>query len=94
MVSDLSSLYAIIYGHVQGVFFRDFVARHAQALGLAGYVRNLPQGSVEVYAEGNRPALDKLLEHLKKGPFGARVDRVDTQWAEYTGHYTDFDICP
>ncbi len=92
-MSELASLHALIYGRVQGVFFRDFVSRHARALGLSGYVRNLPQGgAVEVKAEGERPKLDSLLEKLHQGPPGARVDRVDVEWAEYSGSFADFRI--
>ncbi len=51
-MTDLASLYAVVYGYVQGVFFRAFVARQAKELGLTGFVRNLPGGAVEVNAEG------------------------------------------
>ena len=91
-MAELASLHAIVYGRVQGVFFRDFVAQHAQALGLAGYVRNLPQGSVEVYVEGSRPELESLLGQLRKGPPGARVDQVEAHWTEYEGRHLRFEI--
>ena len=69
---QLASLRAVVRGRVQGVFFRDFVRRHADQLNLRGYVRNLPDGGVEVVAEGERPALERLLEYLKEGPPAAR----------------------
>ncbi len=54
-MTDLASVKAVVYGYVQGVFFRDFVSRQAAQLGLTGYVRNLPGGkAVEVHAEGER----------------------------------------
>ncbi len=92
-MADLVSLRAIVCGRVQGVYFRDFTFRHAVALGLTGYVRNLPNGrAVEVEAEGEREKLEKLVGYLKVGPLGAMVERVETTWSEHTGSYTDFTI--
>jgi acylphosphatase len=90
--TDLASLQATVHGRVQGVFFRDFVARYARELKLTGYVRNLRDGSVEVCAEGERPQLEKLVEHIKVGPPHARVREVITRWSEYTGNYTGFRV--
>ncbi len=92
-MTDLASLRATVYGRVQGVFFRAFISRCARELGLTGYVRNLPDGkAVEVQAEGERNKLERLIDHLKDGPPGARVERVETNWSEYTGNYTGFSI--
>ena len=91
-MTDLASLHAVVYGRVQGVFFRAFVARWAKTLGLAGYVRNLPEGLVEVEAEGKRKGLEELVRYLKTGPPGARVDKVAVSWSEYTGKYEGFNI--
>jgi acylphosphatase len=66
----------IVEGRVQGVGFRWFVERVAVSLKLAGYVRNLPSGDVEVYAIGDPRALDELRRELKQGPPGARVTGV------------------
>jgi len=91
--SDLASVQATVYGYVQGVFFRAFVSRQAEELGLAGYVRNLPGGeAVEVVAEGERKQLEQLISQLKVGPPAARVERVVTNWAEYTGSHSEFRI--
>ncbi len=92
-MTDLASVKAIIYGHVQGVFFRAFTSRHAAELGLTGYVRNLrDREAVEVYAEGERNKLKKLINYLKVGPPGAKVEKVETNWSEYTGSYSSFNI--
>jgi len=91
-MAEQSSLKATVYGHVQGVFFRDFITRHAQELGLTGYARNLRSGEVEVYAEGERARLEQLVERLKRGPPGARVDRVVTEYSATTGRYSDFKV--
>jgi len=72
--------------------FRDFVREHAERLGLTGYVRNLPNGSVEVGAEGEKDKLEQLVRYLKIGPSAATVDRVITEWSEYQGSYSDFRI--
>jgi acylphosphatase len=88
-----AALHATVYGRVQGVFFRAYVERRAEELGLVGWVRNLADGeSIEVYAEGDRAKLNKLLAYLNSGPPSARVDRVETDWTGYTGRYRAFSI--
>jgi acylphosphatase len=91
-MADLASVRVIVYGFVQGVFFRAFVAKQASELGVTGYVRNLPQGTVEVLAEGERRRLERLVGYLKIGPPDARVVKVATNWSEYTGNYSGFRI--
>ncbi len=91
-MADLAALQAIVDGRVQGVFFRDFVAKRAAELGLSGYVRNLPGGTVEVRAEGERKQLARLIDYLNVGPPVARVQKVVTSWSEYTGGYSRFGI--
>jgi acylphosphatase len=91
--TNLASVQAMVYGYVQGVFFRAFVSRQAEELGLTGYVRNLhDREAVEVQAEGERKQLEELISHLKVGPPAARVERVVTKWSEYTGSYSHFSI--
>jgi acylphosphatase len=67
----------LVHGRVQGVGFRWFVGRKAEALRLRGFVRNLRDGSVEVVAAGPEPALHELAQALARGPATARVERVD-----------------
>jgi acylphosphatase len=67
----------LVSGRVQGVRYRFFVEREAQVLGITGYVRNLYDGRVEVYALGSRRSLEKLRRQLESGPPGARVERVE-----------------
>ncbi len=90
-MSDLASVQVVVYGRVQGVFFRAFASRQAKELGLTGYVRNLPGGAVEVQAEGERKQLEKLIDNLKVGPPIAKVERVVTNWSEHTGSHSGFN---
>jgi len=91
-MTDLASVQAIVYGYVQGVYFRDFVSQRAKELGLTGYVGNLPEGTVEVNAEGERKQLEQLIDYLKVGPLIAKVGKVVINWSEYTGNYSGFSI--
>ncbi len=92
-MTDLVSLRAVVYGRVQGVYFRDFTSRHAVELELTGYVRNLHDwNAIEVQAEGERSNLEKLIDYLKVGPPAAKVERLVTDWSEYTGTYAGFSI--
>lgn len=78
--SGQSALVALVQGRVQGVGFRYFVLEHARELALSGTVRNMPDGSVEVRARGERTGLDRLIELLWKGPRLSRVTHVHLQW--------------
>ncbi len=64
-------------GRVQGVGFRFFAERAALELGIRGWVRNMPDGSVETLAEGEDDAVQRYLDRLRKGPLGSRVDSVE-----------------
>jgi len=92
MDPDRASLTARVSGMVQGVGFRYFTERVAQEIGLVGYVRNCRDGSVEVVAEGEMEALRHLLRYLKRGPSGARVERVEETWGDHTGRFCAFTI--
>jgi acylphosphatase len=83
---------AFVEGRVQGVFFRDFVRRHARALGLTGWVRNLPDGRVETLVEGEEAAVRSLVAHLEKGPPYARVARVNVSYDADRGEFCDFSV--
>ena len=79
-----------IVGKVQGVFFRDFANVNARMLGLTGTVRNMPDGSVFVVAEGEKAKLQKLLVLLEKGTPHAKVENVETKWLPATGEFLGF----
>ena len=88
----MERLHAIVSGTVQGVFFRANTVSVATKLGLKGYVRNLPDGSVEVIAEGEKELLEKLLEWCSHGPEGAMVTKTETKWEENKNEFRDFRV--
>ncbi len=81
----------VVKGRVQGVGFRYFAERAAADLGLKGYVRNLPDGRVEVYAAGDERSLEELRKQLEEGPRAARVEGVEVQEAPLK-KYRNFSI--
>ncbi|MGM0608032.1 MAG: acylphosphatase [Candidatus Muiribacteriota bacterium] len=86
------SLKAIVKGRVQGVGYRYFTLNKAKELGLSGFVRNLPDKTVEVVAEGESHLLKLLVESLKRGPFSAKVEKLDLKYYNYSGKYNEFKI--
>ncbi|MEO2082600.1 MAG: acylphosphatase [Desulfurobacteriaceae bacterium] len=86
------ALHAFVSGRVQGVGYRAFTRRKARELGLTGFVRNLPDGRVEVYAVGREEDLIRLLDYLKEGPYFARVDGIEYSFSEPESEYEDFVI--
>ncbi|MCS7056031.1 MAG: acylphosphatase [Thermoflexales bacterium] len=91
-MEDQARLHAIVRGVVQGVNFRYTTRREAQRLSLVGWVRNRPDGTVEVTAEGPRPQLEQLLDFLHRGPPMARVTAVEATWQPAGGEFTTFEI--
>jgi acylphosphatase len=85
-------LEVIVTGHVQGVGFRWHTVQKARALGLFGTVRNQPDGSVRVVAEGAARAAESLLAWLYQGPDRARVDHCEPRWLEPTGEFDHFNV--
>lgn len=82
----------LISGHVQGVYYRASTEGKATELGLTGYARNLPDGRVEVLAEGLEPQLAELKAWCQEGPPAARVDSVEVSEHPATGDFPDFGI--
>ena len=83
---DKNGLHCLVSGRVQGVCFRAETEAQAGRLGLTGWVRNLPDGRVEVKAFGAQPALDELRTWLKKGPPQAHVLKLDCEPIAYEQH--------
>ena len=82
----------LIRGRVQGVFFRDSCQREANSHGVAGWVRNLPDGRVEARVEGELEAVTRMERALHSGPRGARVDSVFVDEEEPSARYGTFEI--
>lgn len=89
---DLARLRLLVRGRVQGVFFRQAAAEEARSLGLRGWVRNLPNGDVEIVAEGPRRELKILAAWANQGPRLARVIGVEEEWSDYRGEEGPFAI--
>lgn len=81
-----------IYGRVQGVFFRSTMREVASELGVSGWVRNVPDGSVEAVVEGERSKVEELIRWARRGPPLARVERVEVEWEDYRGDWEGFSI--
>jgi len=80
-----------VYGLVQGVFFRYTTRKVARRLGLTGYVKNMPDGSVYIEAEGPEDKLNELLEFAKKGPKHAQVEKADYEFKDPQNKFKNFD---
>jgi acylphosphatase len=74
-----------IRGRVQGVFFREETRRRAESLGIAGWIRNRPDGSVEAAFEGEGERVESMVEWCKRGPRGAMVESVEAAQEPPTG---------
>lgn len=85
-------LQATVSGKVQGVRYRTYVQESATELGLVGYVRNLPNGTVEVVAQGMPDILKDFVEYLNEGSLLAKVEGVSVDWHSIRGTYTEFSI--
>ena len=90
MTLPTTTLHLVIHGRVQGVFFRDSMRREAQRLGIAGWVRNRSDGTVEAVVQGESAAVDVMLRWAQRGPELARVERVEVMPSD--GTYTSFEI--
>lgn len=75
----------IVHGRVQGVFYRNWTLANARQLGLAGWVRNLPDGTVEAHLEGEASAIERMIALMHEGPPHARVERIEQHAAEPEG---------
>ena len=80
-----------IHGSVQGLYFRDFVKQQADRLGVKGFVRNLVDGKVEVFLEGDVDSVNAMTEVCRRGPPHAQIRNIDIQEEKYQG-FQDFRI--
>ena len=85
-------LHVWVEGLVQGVFFRDSTRQLAGRLGLAGWVKNLPDGRVEAVFQGTRESCERVLEFVRQGPPASRVEHVEFGWEDQEEDLTDYRI--
>jgi len=89
-MAEYTQAHIIVSGIVQGVGFRYFTSRLAKRYGLTGWVRNTPEGKVEIEAEGEKGMIAGFLKDVHIGPSSSHVTTLDVQWKDYSGSYTDF----
>jgi len=82
----------IVQGMVQGVGYRFFAVDQAKQYKIRGYAKNLPNGDVEVVAEGDEGLIKDYIEQLKVGPVSAHVTAVDVEWSDTEFGFNNFDI--
>ena len=90
--SDLQRAQVKVSGQVQGVFFRDSTRQKAEELGLAGWVKNLPDGQVEALFEGPSERVREMVHWCEEGPQGASVENVDTDIESAGGDLEGFEV--
>jgi acylphosphatase len=82
----------LVSGLVQGVGFRYFTRRTARSLDLTGWVKNLPDGTVAAVFEGPRIDVEAVVEALRQGPAGSRVERMEVEQQVYRGEFENFEV--
>ena len=90
--NDVQRIHVFVSGHVQGVGFRAFTQEQAEHLKLTGWVRNLPDGRVEAIIQGPPPLLKDMIDRLRLGPGGSRVDEVRVTDEKPEGTFTGFKV--
>ena len=88
--ADKQTLHMVIHGRVQGVFYRQSMLEEAELLGVAGWVRNRPDRTVEAMVQGDAGAVDAIMRWAQRGPVMASVEKVDV--SPGTGSYSGFEI--
>jgi acylphosphatase len=90
--SDLERAHVLVSGRVQGVFFRDSTRQKAEELGLAGWVKNVPDGQVEALFEGPSERVREMVRWCEEGPQHASVERVSSDFASASGDLEGFEV--
>jgi len=91
-MADLEARRWIVFGRVQGIGYRQFARQTAKAIGVRGWVRNLPEGAVEVQAAAPAGALERFKDELRRGPRGARVEDIDEEVLVQVPQWQSFNI--
>ncbi len=90
--SDMERAHVMVSGQVQGVFFRDSTRQKAQELGLAGWVKNTPEGRVEALFEGPSDRVREMVRWCEEGPQQASVENVDADFEAAGGDLEAFEV--
>lgn len=90
--NKVKQVHLIISGRVQGVLFRSNTKNQADKLEITGWVKNLPNGSVEITAQGKRETLDNLISWCKAGPLFAKVEKLKVKWQKPSDFFQTFEI--
>jgi acylphosphatase len=88
----MKRIHIIVEGNVQGVFYRYNTRKKASELGLKGFVKNLPAGTVEVIAEGPEDKINELIKFCKNNPGFSNVDKVDVKEEKATNEFEGFEV--
>ena len=91
-MKEASEAVIVVSGRVQGVYFRASTREAASRFGVHGFVRNLADGRVEAVLQGKRDAVEKVIQFMREGPPGARVENADVQWRGSTEEFNGFSI--
>lgn len=89
-MKKLIRAHVIVTGKVQGVFYRATASEEARMLGLTGWIRNRPDGSIEAVFEGPEEKVKKMVDWCDDGPEFAEVEKVDAKYEKYKGEFSDF----
>jgi len=92
VIVSMVRAHIIVKGLVQGVYYRVTTKQKADSLDLSGWVKNLPDGDVEVVVEGNKEKIEQLIDWCWQGPPGAKVDGVEVKWSPCQNEYQGFNI--
>jgi acylphosphatase len=84
--------HVFVRGRVQGVFFRQNTQHQAEILGVKGWVRNLPDGSVEAIFEGDETSVNRIVEYCRHGPSPAKVQNFEVRYENHSGKFEGFTI--
>lgn len=82
----------LVSGRVQGVAFRYYARNIASQLGVGGWIKNLPDGKVELLVEGSKNSVEEMVEWCKRGPRMAEVEDIEVDWLPYSGKYNEFQL--
>lgn len=91
-IKDIYEMHVIVRGKVQGIGFRALTRNYASTLGLKGTVKNLPDGNVEIYAQGSKKTLEELMENLKNDLGPGYIEEASVDYLPLENPHDDFRI--